>query len=141
MSPFLELDIGSSFNRNGTSLVQIMGIDREQALGDERKKLNRLDEARWVSWGSAQLSWTECSSLGQLGRVQTVIGPCGRPMCTDGPVGSCGWTMGVDNHFGLVLDMSRGGLEGQDVNLKWEETAKGRLWAVEKRGNCPFWAY
>ncbi|KAF3512733.1 hypothetical protein F2Q69_00006452 [Brassica cretica] len=32
MSPFLELDIGSiRFNRNGTALVQIMGIDREQA--------------------------------------------------------------------------------------------------------------
>ena len=33
MSPFLELDIGSiRFNRNGTALVQIMGIDREQAV-------------------------------------------------------------------------------------------------------------
>ena len=33
MSPFLELDMGHRrFNRNGTALVQIMGIDREQAV-------------------------------------------------------------------------------------------------------------
>ncbi|CAG7870574.1 unnamed protein product, partial [Brassica rapa] len=42
----------------------------------------------WVSWRSAQLSWTECSSHGQLGRVWTVAGPCGRPGCADGLVSS-----------------------------------------------------
>ena len=33
MSPFLELEMGHRrFNRNETALVQIMGIDREQAV-------------------------------------------------------------------------------------------------------------
>ncbi|KAF3568326.1 hypothetical protein DY000_02015600 [Brassica cretica] len=49
-----------------------------------------LADSAGFSWGSDQLSWTECSSVRQLDRVQTVTGPCGRPMCTDGPVGSCG---------------------------------------------------
>ena len=43
MSPFLELDIGSSFNRNGTSLVQIMGIDRERAV---MKWMIRMDHVK-----------------------------------------------------------------------------------------------
>ena len=33
MSPFLEFDMGHRrFNRNGTALIQIMGIDREQVV-------------------------------------------------------------------------------------------------------------
>ncbi|KAF3508002.1 hypothetical protein F2Q69_00009796 [Brassica cretica] len=51
----------------------------------------------WVSWGSAQLSWSECSGLGQLGRVRTVAGPCGRPMCDDGLMDSWDQARGLGN--------------------------------------------
>ncbi|KAF3501237.1 hypothetical protein F2Q69_00043968 [Brassica cretica] len=33
----------------------------------------------WVSWGSAQLIWNECSGLGPVGQVWTVTEPVGWP--------------------------------------------------------------
>ncbi|KAF2590517.1 hypothetical protein F2Q70_00038122 [Brassica cretica] len=67
MSPFLELDMGHRrFNRNGTALVQIMGIDREQALAgllahSAGSAGSQLNSAGW-SVGSSD----QCVSSGRL---------------------------------------------------------------------------
>ncbi|KAF2606662.1 hypothetical protein F2Q68_00043888 [Brassica cretica] len=93
MSPFLELGMGHRrLNSNGTALVQIMGFDREQALGASSTKLDGVLEAR-----------TSVSVLG--GYRAGWLAKDGY-----GPVGSSGQAMGMGNPCGLVLDMSRSGL-------------------------------
>ncbi|KAF3527499.1 hypothetical protein DY000_02040429 [Brassica cretica] len=92
-------------------MIRINHEKPKSRSGNRPRDLVRLNKMK-------RRSWTECSSVRQLDRVYTVTGPCGRPMCTDGPVGSCGRTLDVGNHFGLVLDMSRGGLEGPGREFK-----------------------
>ncbi|KAF3549221.1 hypothetical protein DY000_02010203 [Brassica cretica] len=88
MSPILgriaRTDLGARRRKAQRSWASVTVAGRCTGEAQSAHGSSEVAHQVWVSWGSAQLSWTECSGLGQLGRVRTVVGPCGRPMCDDG---------------------------------------------------------
>ncbi|KAF3602564.1 hypothetical protein F2Q69_00039323 [Brassica cretica] len=67
----------SRFGNRPRDLVRLNKMKRRSWTSDPRagRGLDQTQSASWVQLGSAQLSWTECSSVRQLDRVQTVTGP------------------------------------------------------------------
>ncbi|KAG2276985.1 hypothetical protein Bca52824_059540 [Brassica carinata] len=61
------------------------------------KRVIAWNSLSWVIWGSAQLSWTECSGLGSWA-VRIVAGPMGDP-CV--PMGW--WALGIEPGAWAIL--------------------------------------
>ncbi|KAF3548484.1 hypothetical protein DY000_02006669 [Brassica cretica] len=122
MSPFLELDMGHRrFNRNGNALVQIMGVDREQAVmkriirmdhektksrsGNIPRDLVRLNKMKRASWTSDETAG-RCENEARWESAQLSWMECWKlgPVCQSWAVtGPVGWSIMAMGRWALGI--------------------------------------
>ncbi|KAF3495059.1 hypothetical protein DY000_02052882 [Brassica cretica] len=85
MSPILDRIVRTDLGARRRTSQSWSSVTVARRCNGEAQSAHGISEVahqvslRWVSWGSAQLSWTECSGLGPLGQVWVVTGPVGLP--------------------------------------------------------------
>ncbi|KAF3562303.1 hypothetical protein DY000_02017195 [Brassica cretica] len=144
----IRMDHEKTKSRSGNRPMDLVGLNkmkRARLTSDETARRCE-NEARWVSWKSAQLSWMECWKLRPVYQFWAVTGPVGWSMMAMGRwalgIGPEAWASSLDLHarasfYTLKHQENQRKRERElDCSIQDQEWCKGSkeavLWAITR---------